>query len=103
MLALKVTATAAVGATDGAVGLDEGDTDGDALGLTLGSIVGLALGLCDGLVLGETLGENVGASVLSQQSLSWHRGAPSDNEHPGRSCTTQRFRCNRVFHELSTG
>ena len=27
----------------------------------------------------------------------------SDNEHPGRSCATQRFRCNQVFRGTATG
>ena len=30
-------------------------------------------------------------------------GAPSVNEHPGRSCATQRFRCNQVFRRTFDG
>ena len=36
-------------------------------------------------------------------SLLWDRGALGDNEHPGRSCAAQRFRCNQVFREKIDG
>ena len=113
-----------------AVGDPVGDTLGYKVGyrdgLVVGNRDGLVVGNRDGLVVGATVitceqpmqgpvaagrhlhpvqssGMMASPSRYSHVYLLWDCGALSDSEHPGRSCATQRFRCNQVFGGTSTG